>query len=74
MILSNRMKRPSALIPISMMFLVTGLLLPEFHQPTTQIGQNSIHAVRGLLVGISIGIGLMSVILASRQRRRSAGK
>jgi hypothetical protein len=57
-----------------MMFLVTGLLLPEFHQPTTQIGQNSIHAVRGLLVGISIGIGLMSVILASRQRRRSAGK
>lgn len=71
MILSNRMKHASAFIPISMMFLVAGLLLPEFHHPATQIGQNSIHVVRGLLIGISIGMGIMSVMLAARRRRRA---
>ena len=70
MIFANRIKNPAALIPISMMFLVSGLLLPEFFHPATQMGLNLNHAVRGLLMGISLGVGLMSVRLAARQRRR----
>lgn len=66
---SNRMKASKALFGISMMFLVAGLLLFQFHRSGTQIARDSIHAASGLFVGISLGLVLMSVRQAARQRR-----
>lgn len=71
MTVPNRPKnrKATALIPIGMMFLAMGLMLPYLIHPSSQLGLNLSHGVRGLLVGISVGISLPAAILARRQRR-----
>jgi len=65
----NRIKKPAGLIPVAMMCLVVGILWPNFFHPTTQLWKNWSEGLRGLLFGLSIGINLMAVRLAARQRR-----
>jgi hypothetical protein len=65
----NRTSKSAGLIPVAMMFLVVGILWPNFFHPTTQLWKNWGEALRGLMFGVSLGINLMAVRLASRQRR-----
>jgi hypothetical protein len=69
MCLGNRSKNTTALIAMGMMFLVVAFLFPMILHPATQMGKNLAEGIRGLLVGLSIGINLFSVILAKRQGR-----
>jgi hypothetical protein len=46
--------------------LVAGLLLWNFAHPTSQIEKNVMHAVTGLLMGISIAINLFALRFARR--------
>jgi UDP-N-acetylmuramyl pentapeptide phosphotransferase/UDP-N-acetylglucosamine-1-phosphate transferase len=66
----NRLKNPKLSIPLSMMFLVTALVWPAHLHLAANLSPNWTDGLRGLLFGISIGIGLVSAILAARQRRR----
>ncbi len=65
----NRSKKPAGLIPVAMMFLVIGILWPNFFHPTTQLGKNWSEGLRGLMFGLSVGINVMAVVRAGRQRR-----
>jgi len=69
MIFPNRLKQPQALISLGMLFLVIALAWPRYIHLTGGLDPGWIDAVRGLLFGVSIGINLMSVGLAARQRR-----
>jgi hypothetical protein len=45
-----------------------GVLWPEIAPHTTSIGLNTSHFIRGVLFGLSIGMNLMSLVIARRQR------
>jgi hypothetical protein len=68
MCIRNRTKA-AGLIPIGMMFLVVGILWPNFFRPTTQLWKNWSAGLRGLMLGVSIGVNLIAVWRAGRQRR-----
>jgi len=70
MIFQKQLKAP-VLICIGMMFLAIALLWPKFLHPASTFGQNLSDGVCGLMFGLSIGINLCAMILASRQRRCS---
>jgi hypothetical protein len=55
-----------------MTFLVFGILWPNFFHPATQSWKNWSEGLRGLMFGLSMGINLMAVVLARRQRRCSS--
>jgi hypothetical protein len=57
------------MIPMGMMLLVIGLVLPMFFHPDTPFGQNASHAVTGVLLGLSVAINLSAARRAARQRR-----
>jgi hypothetical protein len=56
----NPFKEPRAMVPLAMMFLVVAIL----------VGHDWNDRVRGLLYGLSIGIGLVAVWLGVLERRR----
>jgi hypothetical protein len=62
----NRLKDPKRMIAFAM--LVLAILLPKMIHPTARFGQDWIDAFRGCLFGISIGINLLALPLAARQR------
>jgi len=62
-------KKPVALIPIGVAFLVLALLWPNF-KPSTGVLAHSSDMIRGLLFGVGIGLNALSVILAVRERQR----
>lgn len=62
-------KEPRKLVAVGMSCLVIGLVLPEFFHPASQSHLNAIHFVRGLFMGISLGLNLAAVIVSARQRR-----
>ena len=54
------------LMVIGNLCLVAGLLLWNFAHPATQIEKNCLHALTGLLMGISIAINLYVLRFARR--------
>jgi hypothetical protein len=68
MLIKNGRKNPAALLTIGLSCLVLGVLWPEIAPHTTSIGLNTSHFIRGVLFGLSIGMNLMSLVIARRQR------
>jgi hypothetical protein len=68
MMLRNEVK-PVAMVPISMLFLVLGLTWPRYLHLASNLGPEVTAVVRGVLFGIAIGMGLLSVGLGVRQGR-----
>jgi len=52
-----------------MFFLAIALAWPRFLPVAGNLGPDAIDGVRGLLMGLAIGLNLWAVILGSRQRR-----
>lgn len=73
MISKIQLKNPKKLVSLGMMCLVIAVVWPRFLHPATHFGQDWSDGVRGILFGISIGVNLWSVRLASRQRRCDRG-
>ena len=61
-------KDPKALMMIGMVFMLLGQLW-RFMPVTGGMSEDAIDAIRGVLLGISIGLLLWSVWLNGRQRR-----
>ncbi len=64
-------KAPAALrslLPLANAFLILGILWPYIYHPATHAGREWSDALRGLVLGLSIGINLMAV-----WRRRQSG-
>ncbi len=61
-------KDPKALMMIGMVFMVLGQLW-RFMPVTGGMSEDAIDAIRGVVLGISIGLLLWSVWLNGRQRR-----
>jgi hypothetical protein len=66
---ADKLKEPRKLVAAGMSCLVIALVLPEFFHPASQFRLNAIHFVRGLFMGISIGLNLAAAIVSGRQRR-----
>jgi hypothetical protein len=67
----EQLKNPMTMMPIGMLCLVIALVGPKIFHPTGQVATDWVDGVQGLLFGLSIGINLCAVRLASRQRRCS---
>jgi hypothetical protein len=65
----NRIKNSRAIMPVGMICLVIGILLPMLFHPASKLGLDLSHGVRGMLFGLSIVLNLWAARLASRQRR-----
>jgi len=57
------------LMRIGMAFLAIGLAWPKFLPVTGSLGTDAIDGIRGLLLGLGMGLTLWSVTLAGRLRR-----
>lgn len=64
----NRMKDPKTTMFFGMAFLALSLNLPYFVHPSAQPGKDWLDGVRGLIMGLSIGLNILSVRLAARRR------
>jgi hypothetical protein len=69
MLLGNRILDPKKLLAIGMLCLVLAVLWGNFPGLLGSLGPGWSHFLRGLLFGISIGLNLMSLRLAARQRQ-----
>jgi len=58
-------------LPLGLAFVTLSMFVPHFFHPSGQSAQNLSDGVRGLIVGIGIGIELVVVIRLKRQRRSS---
>jgi hypothetical protein len=72
MILKSHAKDPKQLMMLGMAFLVPALLWPRFVPLTGHLGSDAIDTIRGVLVGLSIGLNLWAAMLGGRQRRGGA--
>jgi hypothetical protein len=72
MILRSHAKNPKQLMMMGMAFLLPALLWPRFVPLTGNLGSDAIDGIRGVLIGLSIGLNLLSVLLVGRQRRGGA--
>jgi hypothetical protein len=70
----NRRKNPVATLPVAMMFLAIGILWPHIIHTTLRVGENWDDFLRGGVIGIAIGILLLTAIRLHRQRRRCDGQ
>jgi len=59
----------SPLMPLGMLCLAIGLMLPRIFHPAGQPGLNWIHFASGFLLGISIVFNLAGFWMRVRQRR-----
>jgi hypothetical protein len=69
MTLRRQTRKPLALIPVGMMFLVLAQVLPRAMHPPPSLGRGLIDGLRGLMFGAAIGFNLLAVILLARRRR-----
>ena len=69
MIHGKPIENSKALLRIGFLFLGLGLAWPKFLPVTGSLGQDAIDGIRGLLLGLGIGLSLWSAILVGRQRR-----
>ena len=63
MMCAKEVKTPVALIPVGMMFLVTGIMFPYFAHATTQAMADLLDGLRGMLYGVAIGVNFLAVWL-----------
>jgi len=69
MIFKERVGDPKPILRLGMFFLAIALAWPRFLPVAGNLGPDAIDGVRGLLMGLAIGLNLWAVILGSRQRR-----
>ncbi len=75
MIFRNRLKDPKVMIRLGGLFLAIALIWQMFlhPHPATKAVQDLADGVRGLLIGLSIGLNLKAARLIARQRRSGSG-
>jgi len=75
MIFRNRLKDPKAMIRLGGLFLALALILQMFlhPHPAAKTVEYLSDGVRGLLIGLSIGLNLKAARLIARQRRSGSG-
>ena len=54
------------LIALSMMFLALSNILPGF---ASVDAPDTVDGIRGVLAGLSIGLGILAIVVAARQRQ-----
>jgi hypothetical protein len=69
MIYGKPIENSKALMRIAFLFLGLGLAWPKFLPVTGNLGPDAIDGIRGLLLGIGIGLSLWCAMLVGRQRR-----
>ena len=69
MIFRNLQRKTQIMIRIGMLCLLISIIWPRFVHLSFNLGPDLIDAVRGFLLGISIGMNLLAVVLKCRQRR-----
>ncbi|HEY8833168.1 MAG TPA: hypothetical protein VIM21_11760 [Gemmatimonadaceae bacterium] len=69
MIYGKQIENSKALMRIGFLFLGLGLAWPKFLPLTGNLDQDAIDGIRGLLLGLGIGLALWSAMLTGRQRR-----
>lgn len=62
-------KDPKALMMMGMVFMVIGQSWPRYLPVTGGLSEDAIDGLRGVFMGLSIGLLLWSVWLNGRQRR-----
>ena len=60
---------PKPVLAIGMVFLALAFAWPRLLPVTGNLGTDAIDGIRGLLMGLAIGLILWSVLLSSRLRR-----
>lgn len=65
----NGSRKQKILMPMGMLCLAAGLMLPMIVHPSSQGWQNFAHALSGFAVGLSIVFNLAAVWIRGRQRR-----
>ena len=71
--LSNRQKSPNTTLPIATIFLAISILWPKIIHPASQLTPSWDDFLRGGILGLSIGMILMTGINMRRQRRCGRG-
>jgi flagellar biosynthesis protein FliR len=60
----NSRKVPTAmrvLLPLASAFLILGIVWPYIYHPATQMGKDWSDALRGLILGLAIGVNLTAL-------------
>ena len=68
MIFRNRLKNPQPLFFLAMLCIVLSNLLPRFLQTHVHAGENWTDGLRGLFLGLAIGLLFLAAKLKVRQR------
>ena len=69
MIFGIREKNPRAMMMVGMASLAVALAWPRFLPVTGGLGPDAIDGMRGVLIGLSIGLNLWAARLGGRLRR-----
>jgi hypothetical protein len=69
MIFGKPIEDSKQLMRIGMVFLGVGLGWPRFLPVTGSLGPDAIDGIRGLLLGLGIGLSLWAAMLGGRLRR-----
>jgi sorbitol-specific phosphotransferase system component IIBC len=69
MIFTNREKNPQAMLMVGMASLAIALIWPRFLPVTGGLGPAAIDGLRGVLIGVSIGLNLWAARLGGVKRR-----
>ena len=73
MIVRHQAKDPRPIMMMGMACLVLGLAWPRFLPVTGNLGPDVIDGVRGVLMGLAIGLNLWAARLGGRLRRGGEG-
>jgi hypothetical protein len=69
MIARNVAKDPRQIMMAGMVFIALGLAWPRFLRVTGNLGPDTIDGLRGVLMGLGIGLNLWAAALGARLRR-----
>ena len=69
MIFGIREKNPRAMMMVGMASLAVALVWPRFLPVTGGLGPDAIDGMRGVLIGVSIGLNLWAARLVGMKRR-----
>ena len=62
-------KDPKALMMMGMVFMVIGQVWPRYLPVAGGLGEDAVDGLRGVFMGLAIGLLLWSVLLTGRLRR-----
>lgn len=69
MILRNHARDPRQIMMMGMVFLALGLAWPRLLPVTGNLGPDAIDGMRGVLLGVGIGLSLWAARMGGRLRR-----